>query len=108
MNISTINNKSIETQKVMPDEIQTNPFLNLKEACNFLKVSSSLLYKLTSNKKIKYFKPTGRLIYFDREDLINFIKSNPIVPIETDEVEHTSFEINNDFLKVLKKRKNKI
>ena len=36
--------------------------LNMKEVCQFLDISQSLLYKLTCNGEIPHFKPHGRTI----------------------------------------------
>lgn len=53
-------------------------YLTLKDACNFMGLSKSHLYKLTSNNVIRHFKPNGKMIYFDKKDLIEWIKSNEI------------------------------
>lgn len=47
--------------------------LNLDEAANYLSVSRSYLYKLTSQRKLSYYCPSGKLIYFKREDLDNWV-----------------------------------
>ena len=48
-------------------------FLTLEEASDLLKVSKSFLYKLTSSKQIPHFKPSGKLIYFQKSDLEKWI-----------------------------------
>ena len=52
------------------------------EAAEYLKMSHSTLYKLTSSRKIVHYKPLGKLIYFDVSDLDEFLRKNRI---ETDE-----------------------
>ena len=42
--------------------------LNFNEACTFLDVSPSHLYKLTSTKSIPHFCPQGKKLYFKRSD----------------------------------------
>lgn len=54
---------------------QENEFLTSKEAADFLLISKSTLYKLTSSKEIKFYKPKGK-IFFKKEDLINYITQN--------------------------------
>lgn len=48
------------------------------DACNFMGVSKSYLYKLTSCQKIQHYKPSGKLIYFKKEDLVNWMLRNRI------------------------------
>lgn len=48
-------------------------FLTFKEALELLNVSKSTLYKLTSSKKIPFYKPKGK-IYFKREQLVEYIE----------------------------------
>lgn len=43
--------------------------LNMREAVAFTGISLSHLYKLTSTGGIPCYKPTGRAIYFNREEL---------------------------------------
>lgn len=54
-------------------------FLSFKEAKDYLKVSSSHLYKMTANKEITHFKPSGKLIYFKIDDLDNWLQKNKVV-----------------------------
>lgn len=50
--------------------------LNFQEALLFLGVSASMLYKLTHQRIISFYKPNGKLIYFKKADLINWMLSN--------------------------------
>ncbi|MGB5873537.1 MAG: helix-turn-helix domain-containing protein [Bacteroidota bacterium] len=43
--------------------------IRLEEAAEYLGVSKSYLYKLTSKSEIPHYKPNGKTIYFRREDL---------------------------------------
>jgi len=56
--------------------------LSFKEAVEFLDVSKSFLYKLTANSEIIHFKPNGKLIYFKRQDLLDWICRNEVNPNE--------------------------
>ncbi len=53
--------------------------LTLEEACQYIGISRSYMYKLTSTEKIPHFKPRGKLIYFEREKLNSWLlkKFNP-------------------------------
>jgi excisionase family DNA binding protein len=50
--------------------------LSLEEASEYLSLSKSDLYKKTSQKTLKHYKP-GKHIFFKKADLDSFILSNP-------------------------------
>lgn len=50
--------------------------LSLNEAVEYLNVSKSLLYKLTSDRKISFSKPNGGKIYFKKSELDAWMLSN--------------------------------
>lgn len=52
--------------------------LTLDEATTYLQVSKSFLYKLTSKGEITHFKPSGKLIYFRKSDLDNWVFQNEL------------------------------
>lgn len=58
--------------------VNQKKILNLEEASLFLGISKSDLYKRTSTNGIPFHKPSGKLIYFLREDLENWMLSNRI------------------------------
>ena len=41
-------------------------------------LSKSYLYKLTSSGKIPHYKPSGKMIYFDRKELENWMRQNRV------------------------------
>lgn len=65
--------------------------LTFRETCTYLGVSSSYLYKLTSTGSIKHYKPTGKLIYFEKKDLDNWLLQSPIKSIQETEQEAVNF-----------------
>lgn len=56
--------------------------LSLEEACFYLNISKSLLYKLTSANVIPHFKPRGKMVYFSKNDLDEWIRSDQKSTIE--------------------------
>ncbi len=50
-------------------------FLTSKEACEFLGVKLSYLYKLTHRKQISYYKPNNKKIFFKEADLVAWVTS---------------------------------
>lgn len=52
--------------------------LNVEEAAAFLDLSVSHLYSLTSKGKIRHYKPSGKRLYFMREDLLDYIRGGRV------------------------------
>jgi excisionase family DNA binding protein len=52
--------------------------MTIDEAATFLKISKGYLYRLTSSGKIPYHKPTGKRIFFKKEELETFIWRNRV------------------------------
>lgn len=51
---------------------------SFEEAAGFLNLSKSYLYQLTSKGLIPHYKPQGKMIYFEREELENWLLQNPV------------------------------
>ena len=47
-------------------------------ACDYLGITESHMYKLTSGGKIPHYKPTGKLIYFSRSELDDWLLHNRV------------------------------
>ncbi len=47
--------------------------LSFKEACNYLGYAPSYLYKLTSSGKIPHYKPSGKILFFSKVELDEWI-----------------------------------
>ena len=66
-----------ERLKAIEDALYTTKdILNMKEVCQYLDISQSLLYKLTCSGEIPHFKPRGKMIFFEKKELIEWIKRN--------------------------------
>ncbi|MDB5258564.1 MAG: binding domain protein excisionase family [Chitinophagaceae bacterium] len=50
--------------------------LNIQEASEYLGISTSHLYKHTSNNNIPFFRPQGKRIYFKRSELDEWLLRN--------------------------------
>ena len=60
-------------RKIQPSDAD---FMSLREAARYLRVSISTLYKLASAKKITRYKPGGKLVYFLKADLDDYVLHN--------------------------------
>ena len=69
--------------------------LTLKEAAEFLDFSRSYLYRLTSQGRVPCYKPEGKRVYFDRAELVNWLKRNRIRPQEEIEGKAASYIVNH-------------
>lgn len=53
--------------------LTTKNVFNFEEACEYTGFRPSYLYKLTSTGKIPHYKPYGKMIFFRREELEEFL-----------------------------------
>ncbi len=65
--------------------------LNTAEAAAYIGVKKSYLAKLMMNKTITYYKPNGKLCFFDPEDLDKWMRRNRITSDEElEQIAHKS------------------
>ncbi len=63
--------KKIEKQMLLQKEV-----LTFNEVCDYLDLSASHLYKLTSQKRIPHFCPLGKKLYFNRSEIDKWLTTN--------------------------------
>jgi len=51
--------------------------LTLDEFCLYAGISKNQAYHLTSSGKIKFYRPFGKMIYFNLEEVKEFLLANP-------------------------------
>lgn len=61
--------KLVEEQNLL-----TKEYLDIKETSEYLRLSESALYKMTSRNEIPFYKPGGKKIYFKRSELNEWIE----------------------------------
>lgn len=61
--------------------------LSFNEACIYLDLSTSTLYKLTSKVQIPHYCPNGKKLYFKREELDEWVLKNQKTASNTDDIE---------------------
>lgn len=74
-----------------------NKPLDLKEAADYLHLSTSHLYQLTSKGLIPHYKPNGKKIYFDRKDLNGYLFRHRVASAEELEGTAASHIVNRPF-----------
>ena len=80
--------KLLETQQAMQKQV-----LNFNDACIYLELSQSHLYKLTSTGSIPHYKPNGKKLYFNRQELDNWLLRNRNNSIDEIEQEAANYLI---------------
>lgn len=56
--------------------------LVLEEAALILGVATSTLYKMTMRNQVPYYKPNGKLIYFNKQELEEWMQQNRVATVE--------------------------
>jgi len=52
--------------------------MNLEETAIFMGISKSTLYKMTSDHVIPFYRPNGKMIFFEKADLLAWIRKNRV------------------------------
>lgn len=64
---------------ILTNAVLTNKqILSIDEGAIYTGLSVSYLYKLTSTQQIPHFKPRGKMIYFDRSELDEWLRQNRV------------------------------
>jgi excisionase family DNA binding protein len=71
-----LNKLSEIANKLDEQNLLQKTVLNFNEACKFIDVSPSHLYKLTSTRQIPHFCPQGKKLYFKRSELDEWLQRN--------------------------------
>lgn len=85
----------LESQKLVHKEV-----LNFNEACEYLELSQSHLYKMTSTAAIPYYKPNGKKVYFKRLELEAWLLRNRTTSQDEIETMATDFLIKKGRVKL--------
>lgn len=74
--------------------------LNFNETCDYLELSQSHLYKLTSTSAIPHYKPNGKKIYFKRAEVDEWLLRNRSASTEEIETKATDYLIKKGKIKL--------
>ena len=83
---------SVEELKKLTDLVAektifcTKEVLTSEEVARYMGVSRSYLYKLTMRREIPHYKPMGKICYFNRQEVEQWLQSNRVA---------TDTELNN-------------
>ena len=71
--------------------------LSVEEASRFMDIARSSLYKMTSDRSIPFYRPNGKMIYFEKADILAWIRQNRVVATKKDDGTDQEPERNDDF-----------
>lgn len=74
--LDSFNPKLLTIEHVDRFYSEVKAVFTVAEACEYMGITESHLYKLTSAGKIPHYKPTGKLMYFDRSELDDWLLHN--------------------------------
>ena len=63
----------------------TKEVLSVEEAARFMDIARSSLYKMTSDRSIPFYRPNGKMIYFEKADILKWIRKNRVMSVIYDE-----------------------
>ena len=85
---SRLQRQIVELQKRMDavEDILDNAkeVLSVEEAARFMDIARSSLYKMTSDRSIPFYRPNGKMIYFEKADILEWIRKNRVMPVMYD------------------------
>ena len=70
--------------------------LTVEEASRFMDIARSSLYKMTSDRSIPFYRPNGKMIYFEKADILAWIRQNRVTATKKDDGTDLEHECNND------------
>ena len=75
--IATLLEKVSRIENLLTGGKETQPsgkeLLNAEEAIAFMGISKSMLYKMTHTNEIPFYKPGGKILYFKRAELMDWM-----------------------------------
>jgi len=77
--LTTITNLLVElNSKSNTSYLDSKSIWTLAEFCAYSGLKESTVYKLTSGGAIPHYKPNGKNIFFDREEILTWLKRSKV------------------------------
>lgn len=70
--------------------------LTLDDVALLTGLSKTYLYKLTCTHQIPYYKPNGKLVYFDKAEIEAWMKQNRVVTADEAEQQAVAYVVTNN------------
>lgn len=69
--------------------------MTIEEASWYTGMSKSYLYKLTSKNMIPFYKPLGKMVYFEKSELDNWLRQNHVSSMAQLEAKAAKYGLNH-------------
>ena len=80
MSNKKIMDKLNEIESILKENHKT--VMNFDDVVEYTGLAKSYLYKLTSQSQIPHYKPNGKMIYFNRDEVEQWMLNNKIQSIQ--------------------------
>lgn len=84
-------NESKKPEKV---PVQQKEILTFDEFCEYLSISKSFGYKLTQRKEVPFYRPTGKLMFFERKEVDKWLMQHRVKTKAEIETEAANYSLN--------------
>lgn len=71
--------------------LENKSLFTIEDLSRYTGLSKSFLYKKTASRQIPFFKPFGKIILFDRKQILDFLLRNPVSTTEDIEQQAISY-----------------
>ncbi|MEK6451047.1 MULTISPECIES: helix-turn-helix transcriptional regulator [unclassified Myroides] len=93
-------NQIMHQQQELKDAIEIDrnkqkEMLNVQELSEYIGMSTSSIYKLVYNNKIPFYKPNGKILYFDRVEINAWLRQNKSQSISQIEQQALDYSFKN-------------
>jgi excisionase family DNA binding protein len=92
---NTINLILLELQEIKQQMMFKKQIWTIDDFCNYTGISKEYAYHLTSTGKVKFYRPFGKTIFFDANEVIETLKKNPNTEARQMESKANKYLLNN-------------
>ena len=75
--------------------LAAKPVLKIEDVAILTGLSESHIYKLTSQKRIPHYKKEGKTLYFDKQEIVDWMKETRIATVQETEADAQRYLIRN-------------
>jgi excisionase family DNA binding protein len=79
----------------IPGQLTAGQMLTTTEAAEYMGISLSSVYKLTSQRTLPIYKPNGKKVYLKRDDIDRYLSSHRLSSTEEIEQEAINYVVKN-------------
>lgn len=98
--LANIEKRLNSIERKLGDNFNENGYkevMNLNQLCDYLELSKSHIYKLTSTQEIPHYKRGGKKLYFNKYEIDNWLLQNKIDTIDEIDKMAATYLMNSKF-----------